>query len=53
MYIWFLVYIWWNKVVPTKINKITGKITDLNGGDIFGSSTNDMFLAEFVFVARK
>jgi hypothetical protein len=38
---------------PTKINKITGKITDLDGGDIFGSSTNDMFLAEFIFVARK
>jgi hypothetical protein len=38
---------------PTKINKITGKITDLDGGDIFGASTNDMFLAEFVFVARK
>lgn len=38
---------------PTKINKITGSITDLNGGDIFGANTNDMFLAEFVFVARK
>jgi len=38
---------------PTTFTKITGKITDLNGGDIFGSSTNDMFLAEFVFVARK
>tara|TARA_A200000113_G_scaffold110446_1_gene99134 strand:- start:8163 stop:8687 length:525 start_codon:yes stop_codon:yes gene_type:complete len=38
---------------PTTFTKITGKITDLNGGDIFGVSTNDMFLAEFVFVARK
>jgi len=38
---------------PTTFTKITGKITDLNGGDIFGSSTNDMFLAEFIFVARK
>lgn len=38
---------------PTTFTKITGKITDLNGGDIFGASTGDMFLAEFVFVARK
>tara|TARA_B100001094_G_C17647685_1_gene538089 strand:- start:72 stop:596 length:525 start_codon:yes stop_codon:yes gene_type:complete len=38
---------------PTTFTKITGKITDLDGGDIFGSNTSDMFLAEFVFVARK
>ena len=36
---------------PTTFTKITGKITDLDGDNIFGS--NDMFLAEFVFVARK
>lgn len=38
---------------PTKINKITGSITDLDGGNIFGGNASDMFLAEFVFVARK
>jgi hypothetical protein len=38
---------------PTKINKITGSITDLNGGNIFGGNASDMFLAEFIFVARK
>jgi len=38
---------------PTTFTKITGKITDLNGENIFGANTNDMFLAEFVFVARK
>lgn len=38
---------------PTKITKITGSITDLNGGNIFDSNDDDMFLAEFVFVARK
>ena len=38
---------------PTTINKITGSITDLDGGAIFGGNANDMFLAEFVFVARK
>jgi hypothetical protein len=38
---------------PTKINKITGSITDLDGGNIFGENASDMFLAEFVFVARK
>jgi hypothetical protein len=36
---------------PTTFTKITGKITDLDGGNIF--SSDDMFLAEFVFVARK
>ena len=38
---------------PTTFNKITGKITDLDGGNIFSSHIDDMFLAEFVFVARK
>jgi len=38
---------------PTTFTKITGKITDLNGATIFGANTNDMFLAEFIFVARK
>tara|TARA_B100002019_G_scaffold147812_1_gene127272 strand:+ start:397 stop:945 length:549 start_codon:yes stop_codon:yes gene_type:complete len=38
---------------PTTITKITGSITDLNGGNIFDGNVNDMFLAEFVFVARK
>ena len=38
---------------PTKINKITGSITDLDGGNIFGGNASDMFLAEFIFVARK
>ena len=38
---------------PTTITKITGKITDLDGGEIFSGNINDMFLAEFVFVARK
>lgn len=37
---------------PTIINTIKGKITDLDGGDIFFNE-NDMFLAEFVIVARK
>lgn len=37
---------------PTKISKITGSITDLNGEDIFNDE-DDMFLAEFIFVARK
>tara|TARA_B100001287_G_scaffold274563_1_gene280118 strand:- start:4 stop:522 length:519 start_codon:yes stop_codon:yes gene_type:complete len=37
---------------PTIISKITGKVTDLDGHDIF-NDTKDMFLAEFVFVARK
>ena len=39
-------------VNPTKISKITGSITDLDGDGIFYHA-NDMFLAEFVFVARK
>lgn len=38
---------------PTKISKITGSVTDLDGGTIFGSNASDMFLAEFIFVARK
>ena len=38
---------------PTTLTKITGKITDLNGQAIFTNKGNDMFLAEFVFVARK
>lgn len=38
---------------PTTLTKITGKITDLNGNAIFTNKANDMFLAEFVFVARK
>ena len=38
---------------PTTITKITGSITDLNGGSIFANKADDMFLAEFVFVARK
>ena len=37
---------------PTKISKITGSITDLDGGTMFNNAS-DMFLAEFVFVARK
>jgi len=37
---------------PTVINTIKGKITDLDGGNIFFSE-EDMFLAEFVIVARK
>lgn len=37
---------------PTKINTIKGKITDLDGDNMFFSE-NDMFLAEFVIVARK
>ena len=37
---------------PTIINTIKGKITDLGGGNMFFSE-NDMFLAEFVIVARK
>tara|TARA_B100000161_G_C33529875_1_gene405473 strand:- start:833 stop:1399 length:567 start_codon:yes stop_codon:yes gene_type:complete len=36
---------------PTTLSKITGKITDLDNNSIFES--NDMFLAEFVFVSRK
>ena len=38
---------------PTTITKITGSITDLNGGNMFDVNNADMFLAEFVFVARK
>ena len=38
---------------PTIIEKITGSITDLDGQPIFSGNINDMFLAEFVFVARK
>lgn len=38
---------------PTTLTKITGSITDLNGQAIFGTDKTDMFLAEFVFVARK
>ena len=38
---------------PTTITKITGSITDLNGSNIFKNVDTDMFLAEFVFVARK
>lgn len=37
---------------PTTISKITGKVTDLDGRAIF-SNASEMFLAEFVFVARK
>tara|TARA_Y100000389_G_C17317542_1_gene441299 strand:+ start:378 stop:914 length:537 start_codon:yes stop_codon:yes gene_type:complete len=37
---------------PTKISKITGSITDLDGGIMFNNAS-DMFLAEFVFVSRK
>ena len=37
---------------PTIINTIKGKITDLDGGNIFFRE-EDMFLAEFVIVARK
>ena len=37
---------------PTTFTKITGSITDLNGAAIYNHA-NDMFLAEFVFVARK
>lgn len=37
---------------PTTINTIKGKITDLDGGNIFFRE-EDMFLAEFVIVARK
>ena len=37
---------------PTTITKITGSITDLNGSNIFKNVDTDMFLAEFVFVAR-
>ena len=37
---------------PTTISKITGKVTDLDGQAIFNNAS-DMFLAEFVFVARK
>lgn len=39
---------------PTTITKITGKITGLDGTTaMFTNSSDDMFLAEFVFVARK
>jgi len=38
---------------PTTINKITGSITDLDGAAIFKDDNADMFLAEFIFVARK
>lgn len=37
---------------PTTISKVTGKVTDLDGQDIFANAS-EMFLAEFVFVARK
>ena len=37
---------------PTVISTIKGKITDLDGEDMFFNG-NDMFLAEFVIVARK
>ena len=38
---------------PTKISKITGSITNLNGGPIFNQDSNSSFIAEFVFVKRK
>ena len=38
---------------PTTLTKITGSITDLDGNPIFKNNNSDMFLAEFVFVARK
>lgn len=37
---------------PTTITKITGTITDLDGGNMLPTK-NDSFVAEFVFVARK
>lgn len=40
-------------VNPCTLNNITGLITDLNKNDIFNQSPNDMFIAEFLFVARK
>ena len=36
---------------PTTITKITGTITDLDGGSMF-QNASDSFVAEFVFIAR-
>ena len=36
---------------PTTITKITGSVTDLDGGPML-SSKGDSFIAEFVFIAR-
>ena len=38
---------------PVTITNITGDITNLDGDPIFGSNSDDMFLAEFILVARK
>jgi hypothetical protein len=39
---------------PTILTKITGSITGLDGTTaMFAGDANDMFLAEFIFVARK
>ncbi len=36
---------------PTTITKITGTVTDLDGGNMF-TNASDSFIAEFVFIAR-
>lgn len=38
---------------PVTITNITGDITNLDGDPIFGSNSDDMFMAEFILVARK
>jgi len=44
---------YYGEINPTTLTKISGTITDLDGGTttMFHSSS-DMFLAEFVIVAR-